>query len=67
MIVLAFFRLIKRGKPYLSHRIEHKCGGTAVECGGGGTRAAVSVEDGVDGGDVLAADVAAEWTSRRPV
>ena len=38
-----------------------------MECGGGGTRAAVSVEDGVDGGDVLAADVAAEGTSRRPV
>ena len=38
-----------------------------MECGGGGTGAAVSVEDGVDGGDVLAADVAAEGTGRRPV
>ena len=60
-------QLVKPTVLYLSHRIEHKCGGAAVERGGGGTSAAVSVEDGVDGGDVLAADVAAEWTSRRPV
>ena len=61
----AWVMLCVFGKPSLSDRVEHEGGGAAVEGVGGGARAAVAVEDGVDGGHVLAADVAAHEGPRR--